>query len=90
MQRKRRSELLDNIGYMLKNWYAWHRRSYLYLAARIPAMIVVPMLSAYAPKIMMDSIAEQVSVGTLVVRVALLCLGIAGASWVAPDRKSVV
>lgn len=84
MQRKRRSELIDNIGYMLKNWYAWHRRSYLYLAARIPAMIVVPMLSAYAPKIMMDSIAEQVSVGTLVVRVALLCLGIAGASWVAP------
>lgn len=84
MQRLRRSELLDNIRYMFKNWYLWHRRSYLYLAARIPAMIVVPMLSAYAPKIMMDSIAEQVSVGTLVVRVALLCLGIAGASWIAP------
>ncbi len=84
MQRLRRSELLNNIGYMFKNWYLWHRRSYLYLAARIPAMIAVPMLSAYAPKIMMDSIAEQVSVGTLVVRVALLCLGIAGASWIAP------
>lgn len=84
MQRLCHSELLNNIGYMFKNWYVWHRRSYLYLAARIPAMIAVPMLSAYAPKIMMDSIVEQVSVSTLVVRVALLCLGIAGASWIAP------
>ncbi len=79
-----RSETLHNIGYMLKNWYKWHKRSYLYLLARIPALIVVPMLSALAPKVMMDSIAEQVSVQTLILRVALLCLGIAGASWISP------
>lgn len=84
MQRLRRSELLDNIGYMLKNWYAWHRRSYLYILARIPALIAVPMLSAFAPKVMMDSITEGVSVQTLVLRVALLCIGIAGASWITP------
>lgn len=80
----RRSDVLQNIGYMLKNWYRWHKRSYLYLLARIPALIVVPMLSALAPKVMMDSIAEQVSVRTLILRVALLCLGIAGASWISP------
>lgn len=80
----RRSETLQNIGYMLKNWYRWHRRSYLYLLARIPALIVVPMLSALAPKVMMDSIDEQVSVQTLILRVALLCLGLAGASWISP------
>lgn len=80
----RRSEMFGNISYMLKNWYRWHRRSYLYLLARIPALIAVPMLSALAPKVMMDSIAEQVSVQTLVLRVALLCLGIAGASWISP------
>ncbi len=80
----RNSALFDNIGYMLKNWYAWHRRSYLYLAARIPALIAVPMLTAFVPKVMMDSITAAVPVGTLILRVALLCLGIAGASWIAP------
>lgn len=79
-----KSKTLYNVRYMLKNWYAWHKQSYLYLLARIPALIAVPMLSAYAPKVMMDSITQQVSVRTLVLRVALLCLGIAGASWIAP------
>ena len=79
-----KSQTLYTIRYMLKNWYAWHKQSYLYLLARIPALIAVPVLSAYAPKVMMDSITQQVSVGTLVWRVALLCLGIAGASWIAP------
>ena len=79
-----RGQTLNNMQYMFKNWYKWHKRSYLYLLARIPALIAVPMLSAFAPKVMMDSIQEQVSVSTLVLRVALLCLGIAGASWIAP------
>ncbi|MGN0519388.1 MAG: ABC transporter ATP-binding protein [Candidatus Fimenecus sp.] len=79
-----RGQTLDNVVYMLRNWYKWHKRSYLYIFARIPALIAVPMLSAFAPKVMMDSIAEQVSVSSLVLRVALLCLGIAGASWIAP------
>ena len=79
-----RGQTLDNMVYMLRNWYKWHKRSYLYISARIPALIAVPMLSAFAPKVMMDSIQAQVSVSTLVLRVALLCLGIAGASWIAP------
>lgn len=79
-----RGQTLDNVVYMLRNWYKWHKRSYLYISARIPALIAVPMLSAFAPKVMMDSIQAQVSVSTLVLRVALLCLGIAGASWIAP------
>lgn len=67
-----RGQITKNVAYMLKNWYAWHRRSYLYILARIPALIAVPMLSAFAPKVMMDSITEGVSVQTLVLRVALL------------------
>lgn len=84
MKTSKNIELKDNIAYLLRNWYAWHKRSFLYLAARIPALVAVPMLMALAPKVMMDCILEQSSVQTLLTRVALLSLGIAGASWIAP------
>ncbi len=84
MKQRKQAQLTDNIRFMLQNWYAWHKRSFLYLAARIPALIAVPMLSALVPKVMMDCITQQVTVQALVLRVALLSLGIAAASWIAP------
>ncbi len=77
-------QLKDNTVYMLRNWYRWHRRSFLYLAARIPALVAVPMLMAYAPKVIMDCVTAHAPVSTLVLRVALLSAGIAAASWIAP------
>ena len=73
-------QLKDNTVYMLRNWYKWHRRSFLYLAARIPALVAVPMLMAYAPKVIMDCVTAHVPVSTLVLRVALLSAGIAAAN----------
>ena len=61
-----------------------HRRSFLYLAARIPALIAVPMLAAFVPKAMMDCMTNHAPISELVWKVALLSLGIALASWVAP------
>ena len=77
-------QLKENTVYMLRNWYCWHRRSFLYLAARIPALVAVPMLMAYAPKVIMDCVTAHAPVSTLVLRVALLSAGIAAASWIAP------
>ena len=77
-------QLKENTVYMLRNWYRWHRRSFLYLAARIPALVAVPMLMAYAPKVIMDCVTAHAPVSTLVLRVALLSAGIAAASWIAP------
>ncbi|HIU36285.1 MAG TPA: ABC transporter ATP-binding protein [Candidatus Fimenecus excrementigallinarum] len=76
--------LHDNTKYMLRNWYRWHRRSFLYLAARIPALVAVPMLMAYAPKVILDCVTAHAPVSALVLRVALLSAAIAAASWVAP------
>lgn len=84
MEKHHRSELLGNVLYMLKNWYRWHRQSFLYLAARIPALIAVPMLTAFIPKVMMDCMTERAGIGELVWKIALLSLSVAGASWVAP------
>ena len=77
-------QLKENTVYMLRNWCRWHRRSFLYLAARIPALVAVPMLMAYAPKVIMDCVTAHAPVSTLVLRVALLSAGIAAASWIAP------
>ena len=58
--------LYDNTKYMLRNWYRWHRRSFLYLAARIPALVAVPMLMAYAQKVMLDCVTAHAPVSALV------------------------
>lgn len=84
MRTRKKAELWSNISYMLRNWYAWHRRSFLYLAARIPALIAVPMLTAFVPKAMMDCMTNHAPISQLVWKVAVLSLGIAAASWVAP------
>ena len=84
MRTRDKNALFQNLSYMLRNWYRWHRRSFLYLAARIPALIVVPMLAAFVPKAMMDCMTNHAPISELVWKVALLSLGIALASWVAP------
>ena len=84
MRTREKNALFQNLSYMLRNWYRWHRRSFLYLAARIPALITVPMLAAFVPKAMMDCMTNHAPISELVWKVALLSLGIALASWVAP------
>lgn len=84
MRTRDKNALFQNLSYMLRNWYRWHRRSFLYLAARIPALIAVPMLAAFVPKAMMDCMTNHAPISELVWKVALLSLGIALASWVAP------
>ena len=84
MRTRDKNALFQNLSYMLRNWYRWHRRSFLYLAARIPALIAVPMLAEFVPKAMMDCMTNHAPISELVWKVALLSLGIALASWVAP------
>ena len=84
MRTRDKNALFQNLSYMLRNWYRWHRRSFLYLAARIPALIAVPMLAAFVPKAMMDCMTNHAPISELVWKVALLSLGLALASWVAP------
>lgn len=80
----KKQTVFGNMGYMLKNWFAWDKMSFLYMALRVPAIIVVPMITAYIPKVMIDCIINRVSVGELLLKVALISCVIAGASWISP------
>lgn len=54
------------------------------MALRIPAVILVPMITAYIPKVMIDCINSRVSAGELVLKVGIISCVIAGASWISP------
>lgn len=85
MQEKREKiRYLDNIRYMFQNWAKWNSKSFLYLVVWVPALILVPMLGAYVPKAMIDSIEAGVSIPQLVLKITLISGGIAAASWIGP------
>lgn len=85
MQEKREKiRYLDNVKYMFQNWAKWNAKSFMYLLVWVPALIVVPMLGAYVPKAMIDSIEAGVSIPQLVLKITLISGGIAAASWIGP------
>lgn len=76
MQEKREKiRYLDNIKYMFQNWAKWNAKSFVYLLVWVPALIVVPMLGAYVPKAMIDSIIAGVSIPQLVLKITLISGG---------------
>ncbi len=76
MQEKREKiRYLDNVKYMFQNWAKWNAKSFMYLLVWVPALIVVPMLGAYVPKAMIDSISAGVSIQQLVLKITLISGG---------------
>lgn len=53
----------DNLKYMIKNWIEWDKKSLLYFCLRVPAMVFLPIITAFIPKAMIDCINEGVTVG---------------------------
>lgn len=74
----------DNIKYMIKNWIAWDRKSLLYFSFRVPAMVLLPIVTAFIPKAMIDCINEGVTVGRLTLVVALLSVLVTVTTWLDP------
>lgn len=85
-----RKDVFDNVKYMMKNWIKWDKRSLWYLAIRVPAMVFLPLLTAYVPKAMIDCIQKQVSVGELVLTVSFLSLTIACTTWLNPFMQEKI
>lgn len=67
----------ENIKYMLKNWIAWDKKSLIYFLIRVPALVFQPIVTAYIPKAMIDCINDGVTVGRLILVVALLSVLVA-------------
>ena len=84
MKQKYPYSFFNNMKYMFFNWFKWNKKSFIYLAVCVLALVVVPILSAYIPKIMIESIDSGISLKALFLRIAFLSLAIAGATWIAP------
>lgn len=80
----------DNLKYMLKNWIAWDRKSLIYFFIRVPALVFQPIVTAYIPKAMIDCINEGVTVGRLILVVALLSVLVALTTWLAPFMQELL
>ena len=80
----------DNLKYMLKNWIAWDKRSLIYFFIRVPALVFQPIVTAYIPKAMIDCINDGVTVGRLILVVALLSVLVALTTWLAPFMQELL
>lgn len=80
----------DNLKYMLKNWIAWDRKSLIYFFIRVPALVFQPIVTAYIPKAMIDCINEGVTVGRLILVVALLSVLVTLTTWLAPFMQELL
>ena len=74
----------QNLKYMIKNWTEWDKKSLLYFFIRVPAMVLLPIITAFIPKAMIDCINEDVTVGKLILIVALLSVLVTLTTWLDP------
>lgn len=74
----------ENVRYMLHNWWEWDRKSIWFCALRVPALVLLPMLTALIPKLMIDCITQSVSVPIMIGLIAVMSALVAALSWVDP------
>lgn len=75
---------------MLKNWLKWYKKSLVYFFIRVPALVLQPIVTAYIPKAIIDCINEGVTVGRLIIVVALLSVVFALTTWLAPFMQELL
>lgn len=75
---------------MLKNWLKWDKKSLVYFFIRVPALVLQPIVTAYIPKAIIDCINEGVTVGRLIIVVALLSVVFALTTWLAPFMQELL
>lgn len=80
----------SNIKYMISKWIKWDRKSLIYFFIRVPALVFQPIVTAYIPKAMIDCINEGVTVGRLILVVALLSVLVALTTWLAPFMQELL
>lgn len=80
----------QNVIYMLNNWIKWDKKSIVYFAIRVPAMVLQPIITAYIPKAIIDCINEGATVRRLTLVVALLSILVALTTWLTPFLQELL
>lgn len=74
-------QMINSIKYMIHNWIKWDKKSILYFFIRVPAVVFLPILTAYIPKALIDCIEANVTITKLMVVVALLSFLVVIVNW---------
>lgn len=80
----------ENLKYMLTNWFRWDKKSIVYFAVRVPALVLQPMVTAYIPKAMIDAIEAGVTTQRLIMIIGLLSLLLTFTIWMDPFMQELV
>lgn len=79
-----RKDTLSNTRYMFRNWYVWSKKSLLLSVLRVPVSIVVPAITAYIPKVLIDALERNMEPTKLIATVGAFCALVATISWLDP------
>lgn len=74
----------ENVRYLLHNWWEWDRKSIWFCVLRVPALVLMPMLTALIPKLMIDCITTKASTLSMIALIAAMSALVAALSWIDP------
>lgn len=74
----------ENVKYMLHNWWEWDKKSVWFCVLRVPALVLMPMLTALIPKLMIDCITTKASTLSMIGLIAAMSALVAALSWIDP------
>lgn len=83
-------EIFENVRILFKNWARWDRKGIVWLLVRIPALVIMPLITAFIPKAMIDSVTNGVSVGQLTLTIAGLSVAVALLTWLDPFTWEII
>lgn len=67
---------LSNIIYLIKNIWKWDKILFILISVQIPITVIIPLLSIYMPKIVIDAVAYNASISQFMIKVGTPILGI--------------
>lgn len=63
--------VFQNIVYLTKNLWAWDKPLFLLCALQIPAQVIIPLLEIYLPKVLVDSVTNNVTISQLMINISM-------------------
>lgn len=75
---KPKYSMLENTIYLIKNIWKWDKLLFTLCFLQIPAIVAIPLLGIYIPKILIDSVTNHVSILKLMVNVGIPIISIIG------------
>lgn len=68
--------VVGNVIYLLKNMWKWDKGLFLFFLIQIPLMVLGPFLGIYMPKVLIDSITQDISIGQFLINIGIPIIGI--------------